>query len=193
LQRIEEFAFYCTALKKLQIPWSVEFIGKNCFSICKSLCEITFESRSSLKEIGDFAFFETNFKRIELPKKCEIISGFSLYGVKEVSIHRENPFLIKSQSCIKSIDKKVLIRYLGEDCNIVIGREVERISRGCFHQCHSVCNVLFESGSELERIEDSAFCGTSVKMLQFPSSVEFIGRACGSGICGLFPSKSGNY
>jgi hypothetical protein len=181
LQRLGEGAFYSSGVTRIQIPSSVEFIGNCCFGECKSLCEITFESESSLKEIGNNAFSGTNLKRIEVPKKCEIISGLSLAGVKEVSICRENPFLVHDELFIKSYDKKVLIRYIGNDSEIMIGREVEIISKGCFKGCESILEVKFERGSKLERIESYAFYGIALERIQIPMSVDFIGNDCFSG------------
>jgi hypothetical protein len=54
LQRIGKEAFTGTCIKRIQIPPSVEFIGKRCFSDCKSLEEIIFEG--SVKRIGKKAF-----------------------------------------------------------------------------------------------------------------------------------------
>jgi hypothetical protein len=174
----EEISFQESGVKKIQIPSSVELIEKECFYQCKSLCEITFETGSSLKEIGECAFRWTYLKRIELPKKCEIISGCSLVGVKEVSICNENPFFVQDELFLKSIDKKVLIRYNGDNSNIVIGHEVEIISVACFREYSSLYAIIFESGSQLQRIEECAFRWTGVKMIQIPSSVEFIGANC---------------
>jgi hypothetical protein len=61
---------------------------------------------------------------------------------------------------------------------IRIPSNVEFIGANCFRQCHSLCEVIFESGSKLQRIEEYAFHGTGVKMIRIPSSVEFIGKEC---------------
>jgi hypothetical protein len=43
-------------LTGIVIPSSVEYIGEACFSFCRSLISVTFESRSRLHEIGRNAF-----------------------------------------------------------------------------------------------------------------------------------------
>jgi hypothetical protein len=56
LKEINNSAFYECAIQSIEIPSNIEMIGDWCFSDCKSLCEITFESISKLKEIGKNAF-----------------------------------------------------------------------------------------------------------------------------------------
>jgi serine/threonine protein kinase len=55
---------------------------------------------------------------------------------------------------------------------------VERISVGCFYECESVCEIIFETGSKLQRIEEHAFSSSGLKTIRIPSSVEFIGEHC---------------
>jgi hypothetical protein len=178
LQRIETQAFYGTNLKMIHIPSSVECIGDECFEFSNSLCEITFGCESALREIGDHAFSVPSLKRINLPKKCEIISGLSLVGVKEVSLCPENPFFVQDQSFIKSYDRKVVIRYVGDDIQIVIVNEIERICAGCFNGYESRFVLEFESGSKLQRLEEFAFMMTHLEKIEIPSTVEFIGNRC---------------
>jgi hypothetical protein len=45
-------------IKSIRIPRNIEVIPEFCFSRCESLCEITFESSSKLKEIHKNAFNE---------------------------------------------------------------------------------------------------------------------------------------
>jgi hypothetical protein len=186
LQRIEEEAFEEAGLKILRIPSSVEYIGDRCFYRCKSLCEMTFESESSLKGIGECAFDRTNLNGIEIQKKCEIMSGMSLIGFEEVEICSENPFFVKEGSLVKTSDKKICIRCVGQRDHVVIGKEIEVISRGCFCECESLCEIIFESGSKLRRIEKCGFSDSGIKMIAIPSSVEFIGKYCFSGCKSLY-------
>jgi hypothetical protein len=184
LRRIEENAFDYTALKTIRIPSNVEYIGRSCFYGCTSLCEVTFESESSLKTIGDYAFETTNLKRFEIPNQCEITS-FSVIGVKEVVCRKENSMFVQEGLFIKSFDKKILIRYIEKRDyeRIVVGAEVEIISRGCFMKCifKSLREFTFEFGSKLRCIEDHAFRWSGIKRIEIPSNVEFLGSNCFSG------------
>jgi hypothetical protein len=57
LQRIEELAFWPSALISIIIPSSVEVLCKSCFSSCKLLSSVLFESGSHLQCIVESAFF----------------------------------------------------------------------------------------------------------------------------------------
>jgi hypothetical protein len=56
LKEIGEKAFDDFDLKSIGIRNNVEELGDSCFSRCKSLIEVVFESGSKLKEIGERAF-----------------------------------------------------------------------------------------------------------------------------------------
>jgi hypothetical protein len=78
LQRIEKEAFSpgifaVTGLKKITIPSSVEVIGENSFSWCRSLSEVTFERGSKLQRIEELAFYLTGLKKITIPSSVEVI------------------------------------------------------------------------------------------------------------------------
>jgi hypothetical protein len=48
LSRIENSAFIRTGLVEIIVPASVEVLGDGCFSYCRSLSSVTFESGSTL-------------------------------------------------------------------------------------------------------------------------------------------------
>jgi hypothetical protein len=98
-------------ITKVMIPADVCEIGTKCFYSCKSLCEVTFETGSKLKEIGNKAFYRTNLAKIEIPSKCEVLTGGSLMGVKSVTISRENPFFAIGPLCYMYILSKLIYRY----------------------------------------------------------------------------------
>jgi serine/threonine protein kinase len=59
-----------------------------------------------------------------------------------------------------------------------IPSDVSIIGSQCFCGCKSLCEVIFENGSKLQRIEEQAFLDTGVKTIRIPSSVEFLGEYC---------------
>jgi hypothetical protein len=156
----------------------VEIIGEYCFSWCGFLREVTFEAESSLKEIGDFAFCWCNVERIEIPEKCEILSGLSLAGIENVSIHRGNEFLIVEDCFVKSVNGKEMIRYLGIEERVVVKGMIERVSAGCFRECKSLSEVTFTSDCQLERIDKQTFNMSGIKRIRIPLNVEIIGAQC---------------
>jgi hypothetical protein len=177
LRRIESNAFKGINVRRIIIPSSVEEIGEYCFTGCGSLCEVIFETGSRLREIGDFAFDRTNVSEIEIPSKCETLSAYSLFGVKSVTISKENALLSVEEMMMCKKDKK-LIRYFGSESRVLIKRDIEVVGKFCFHQCRSVREVTFEEGSKLQRIEARAFYQSGLTRIAIPSNIEEIGDDC---------------
>ena len=67
LREIGERAFWNTVIAEVQIPASVQSIGKSAFYECENLQKVTFTEGSQLKEIGKDAFLWTSLTEIEIP------------------------------------------------------------------------------------------------------------------------------
>jgi hypothetical protein len=178
LRRIEARAFQgVNTLECVRLPRTVECIGDYCFSECEKLKEFSLESGSLLREVGEFALDHVSVKEIEIPSQCEVLTGLSLVGLKNVSISRRNPFFIVDGSFIKSFDKKFAIRYLGKERVITLDNMIERIRSGCF--CGTdIEEVKFESASKLRIIEKYAFSRSKLRRIRIPSNIEMIGEGC---------------
>jgi hypothetical protein len=61
------------SLRRVSIPADVSIIGKECFSGCTSLFEITFQTGSELQRIEECAFSKTNVTHIEIPSSVEFL------------------------------------------------------------------------------------------------------------------------
>jgi hypothetical protein len=73
LTRIESEVFCASFLQSIVIPRNVEILGSNCFSSCKSLSSITFESNSHLTRIESETFFFSLLQSILIPRNVEIL------------------------------------------------------------------------------------------------------------------------
>jgi hypothetical protein len=72
-------------LKSIRIPSKVEFIGECCFSGCKSLNEVIFESGCNLKRIEPNGFVGSGLKSIRIPSKVEFIGAYCFAGCKSLN------------------------------------------------------------------------------------------------------------
>jgi hypothetical protein len=60
-------------LIEMIVPASIEFLGFECFSLCKSLSSIIFESGSRLSRIEARAFYETGLIEMIVPASIEFL------------------------------------------------------------------------------------------------------------------------
>jgi hypothetical protein len=175
LRRIARFGKSSALI--ISIPSNVENIEKDCFLECESLCEVIFESCSKLREI-DCAFLNSGVETIEIPDQCEVLSGHAIFGLKFVTISNGNKFLMFEGDLLFRINGNVLIGYFGNSSRVLIKNFIEHISARCSCGCKSVCEVVFESGSKLKSIGDSAFLHSRIKVIRIPNNVENIGKQC---------------
>jgi hypothetical protein len=75
LIRIESEAFSFSSLQSIEIPRNVEILGSSCFSSCKSLSSISFESNSRLIRIESNSFASSSLHSIEIPRNVEILGS----------------------------------------------------------------------------------------------------------------------
>ena len=61
------------SIESIVIPRHVKRIGKRCFSECKSLCSVSFESDSELECLGCDAFRESSIESIVIPRHVKTI------------------------------------------------------------------------------------------------------------------------
>jgi hypothetical protein len=67
-------------------------------------------------------------------------------------------------------------RRFGSCDSIVIPSWVRLLDKRSFSDLKSLESVTFERASRLERIEESAFCGSGLKSIEIPSSVVVLGK-----------------
>jgi hypothetical protein len=73
---------YFGGAEDIVIQGCTESISDGCFYCCKSLCEVTFESDSKLKEIGKSAFCDCKIKSIRIPSNVKVIGEWCFSGCK---------------------------------------------------------------------------------------------------------------
>jgi hypothetical protein len=104
-------AFTRCGIHSIGIPRNVELIGEQWVDYCQSLCEVTFESDSKLKEICAYAFGETGVDMIEIPAGRERLTGLSLDGMRSVTVSNENKCFILRDSFVVNLSGTKLYLY----------------------------------------------------------------------------------
>jgi hypothetical protein len=173
LERIENSAFKGIGLKSIVIPSSVIVLSEWSFGLCESLESVTFESGSQLERIEELAFQSSGLKSIEIPSSISFVAGSAFCGVylNCVSMSEGAGRFRIDESFLENACGSTIYRYFGYCHSIVIPSSVIVLSKSSFAHCRSLESVTFESGSQLERIEKSAFSMSGLKSIVIPSSV----------------------
>jgi hypothetical protein len=72
-------------LVEMTIPASVEVLGWNCFSDCKALFRVTFESGSRLSRIERRAFYQSSLVEVLIPASVEVLGEECFYECRYLS------------------------------------------------------------------------------------------------------------
>jgi hypothetical protein len=97
----------------IEIGRNIEIVGSNCFSSCKSLSSITFESNSHLRRIESEVFSFSKLQSILIPRNVEILGSKCFSYCKSLSsiTFESNSHLtrIESEAFYKSSLQSILI------------------------------------------------------------------------------------
>lgn len=202
LKELGSYTFFgCEKLREIEIPASVEVIGKKCFGGhwagnfhgCNSLCGVKFASGSCLKKLGVSAFKEcTAIPEIEIPASVETIARrcfnacVSLTRVKFPSDSRLNviePGAFKRCYRISEIEIPGTVMDIGYkafwECNI------QKFSFYPESRVFTVVdNMLIDRESMAiigtYRIENTVAIPAYIEILRMGSFKDAFGRRCGT-------------
>jgi uncharacterized protein YuzB (UPF0349 family) len=127
------------------IPRNVEILESKCFSYCKSLSSITFESNSHLTRIESEAFSFSSLQSIIIPRNVKIIGSNCFSDCKSFSSIR-----FESNSHLKRIES--IPFYESSLQSIVIPRNVRFFDSSAFIGV-VLSSISIESGNEIFVIE----------------------------------------
>jgi hypothetical protein len=139
---------------------------------------VTFESGSRLDRIEEYAFFSSELKSIQIPGMVTSIDGSAFAGLSlnSVSVSPDNMRFRLRECFLEDFSGSTIYRYFGSCRSIVIPSSVIVLGKQSFYECKSLESVTFESGSRLERIEESAFFRSGLRSVLIPSSVIVLGK-----------------
>lgn len=177
----------CTSLKKVKFGKSVD-IGTSAFEGCNSLKEISLPE--TLDEVGPFAFSESGLSKVKIPaslkcirenafKSCkaltiESFNGHIDFNVKNILKGEEWGFSKEVRGVpIFNIKDGLLLKYNGEEEEVIIPEGVTAIDAECFKDCRSITSVKIPNS--VKYIGPYAFSMTSLEDIKIPDSVQVIG------------------
>lgn len=152
LEEIQEGTFYsCTALKRVDLPTSLQTVQQNAFAGCTLLAIITFPDYSMCNLDAESVFSDcSNLETITFGQFCAL----TVFG--------KNIF----SNCVKL-------------SSINIPANCTTIKEGAFLNCQNLSNIIFESGSHITTIENNVFSGcSSLTEFTLPDSITDITSSC---------------
>jgi hypothetical protein len=178
VERIEESAFAVFGLRSIVIPSSVVVLSKRSFYGCYFLESVTFESGSRLERIGEFAFHMSGLISIEIPESVVFVcdAPFGARYLCSISVSQDNRHFRIRGSFLEDICGATIYQYFGSCTSVVIPSSIVVLGKWSFCLCRSHESVTFESGSRMERIEESAFSGSGFKSILIPASVVVVDK-----------------
>jgi hypothetical protein len=155
---------------RICIPASVKHLSPFCFSHSKPLQFVTFESLSSLRQIGECAFLRcSSLIAISLPDSIETIGHHSFDScetLQSISIGSEFGGSLSGRGLFAGCGSLVTIRIPGS---------VEELRQETFQGCRSLRFVVFEKCSRLRLIGKSVFLHClRLRAICLPASLERI-------------------
>lgn len=151
LEKIRSKAFYACNIESVDIPETVSFIGFRSFENCVSLKEV--KMSHTPEKVSACVFKNTLWlKNLEQDKyHCKYFQNILLE-------HTGNDSFVKIQDGTKLIVGLVFSESKGLE-TVEIPKSVESIGFGSFRSCENLKEVRFAEGSELKKIDESAFDG----------------------------------
>jgi hypothetical protein len=177
LSRIDGRAFFMTGIVSIAIPASVQMIGSMCFSRCPALSSITFSENAALAMIGESAFEESGLRTIQLPASLRSVDGGALRGLADVTVAAGNLAFFLLDYVLLDATRRRAIRGVGRRRALMIPWNVVTLGNSCFAGQTELTTVEFSKSPRcvLEIIEDRAFEGSSIRDIELPASVKFVG------------------
>ena len=194
LEKIRSKAFYACKIESVDIPETVSFIGFRSFENCVSLKEV--KMSHTPEKVSAFVFKNTLWlKNLEQDEyHCKYFQNILLE-------HSGNDTFVKIKDGTKLIVGLVFSESKGLE-TVEIPKSVESIGFDAFRSCENLKEVRFAEGSELKKIDESAFDGcvsleeitlplklqrvesfafhrcTGFATITFPESIEYVDNYC---------------
>ncbi len=167
-------------LSSIEIPDSVERIGKYAFFHCRELKSINLPY--GIKKIDDYAFYCSGLAGIDIPASVEdigigVFAGSCSYSIIEnignINVDAENQKYCSINGSLFNKEQTELIAYGEDRLSYTIPNSVNTIGACAFAGCQSITNIAIPNSVNI--IEDCAFAHCrSITNITIPNSVNII-------------------
>lgn len=142
VETIKDSAFYaCVELRYVELPDSLKVIERSAFNFCGGLFSITIPK--DVTEIAENAFF--NLSEIYNLSKINITKGEGIaLNAKDVytSVSKKSKLSVEDGFVLHKGDITSLVRYIGEESEIIIPDSIEELGTGAFFANRTLNKVI---------------------------------------------------
>ena len=151
---------------EVTIPNSVTFIGHGAFSSCTNLTNVTITDNVS--RIGEYAFEGcTGIKSLDVPSSVTSIGDYAFNGVGNINYNGDcgsetdtwgaqtRNATVVGDFIYQDADKKILLKYVGNDSEVVVPGSVTDISANAFKGSKEMTKITIPAS--VENIGENAF------------------------------------
>ena len=180
------------------IPSAITAIGNGVFANNSSITSVDFSQATGLTTIGVRAFADCDaLTEITIPATVETIGEGAFSGIINVNYPADGPAAdvnddnwgaaarngIIDGDFVFNAGRTILIKYFGDDEEVVIPGTVTEIAANAFYDCDIIDTVDFSQATGLTTIGDYAFAYCdALTEITIPATVETIGEGAFSGI-----------
>ena len=200
--RIGDYAFWgYTKLTSIDLPNTVDTIGRNAFRSCRKLQEINFPTSlkcisyfafaycdaltslilpNGLEEVGTMAFSQSEtLASVTIPASVKKV-GWSAFGgcssLTAINVDSNNATYCSLNGVLFSKDQKTLCAFpAGIEGSYTVPSSVETIDHYAFFSCDKLAEVIIPQG--VTRINNYVFAHCKFEHIELPEGLTYLGES----------------
>jgi hypothetical protein len=183
ISTIEDYAFRLTTnLKHIELPISLEYIGKQVFAGSNALILIdeSLDTSTYASDWADAAKVTKSTDGLQIEDNyLYVVNEFDEVTLLEL-LNTNELVDLNIPNTINQLPVKAIYNYFAYNDHhirsLVISANVESVGKAAFSNNSNLEEVLFEDNSSIDLISSYAFFGSSISEIVLPLSLNYIGK-----------------
>ena len=165
VETIKDYAFKGLGFTNLTIPGTLSTIGNNVFEGCTQLTNLTFNPSSTNEALT------LGFNAGSTDTSVDAEGPFYDTALTKLTLNRQINYPFNNWQIISSSDGAFSVSQIGSLKEITLGDQVTTLT-GCMFARAGIKSINL---NKVTKIEEGAFCNTSIESITIPSTVESVG------------------
>ena len=165
VETIKDFALAGSGITELTIPGTLSTIGNNVFEGCTQLTNLTFNPSSTNEALT------LGFNAGSTDTSVDAEGPFYDTALAKLTLNRQINYPFNNWQIISSSDGAFSVSQIGSLKEITLGDQVTTLTGYMFARA----GIKSINLNKVTKIEEGAFCNTSIESITIPSTVESVG------------------